>query len=168
MGFVKLPSHVGLTKFMTGEWKIDTLKQYIDEGIVSSPSRKSVDEMVEVGTHVVEFKGESREFQFTEAMRDKLIKAEVISQRAAPSATKREFVSKEHKEMYDLFQKAKARIGDFIKKDEVVQIVANLEFKAPYDFQDFKKGDKFKVIPSYYLNHTNAAIDSFEVEQSEN
>jgi len=159
---MKSPAHVGLTMFMRGEWNITKLKEYIELGIVAAPSRKSVDEMVETGTHIVDVRGESREFQFTEAMRDKLIKEGVISQRAAPSATKREFVSKEHKEMYDLFQKAKARIGNFIKNDEIVQAVANLKWKAPYDFQDFKEGDEFAVVPSYYLMHTNAALDTFE------
>ena len=159
MGFVKLPSHVGLTKYMTGEWKIDTLKQYIDEGIVSSPSRKSVDEMVEVGTHVVEFKGESREFQFTEAMRDKLIKAEVISQRAAPSATKREFVSDEQKEMYNLFQKGNKLISDFIAGNDTLQAISNLKF------QD-EEGE-FQVVPSHYIKNVNRALEAFE-QPSEN
>jgi len=152
--FVKLPSHVGLTKFMTGEWKLETLKQYIDEGIIGSPSRKTVDEMVQIGTHVVEVRGESKEFQFTAQMREKLIKADVVSAKVAVPQAKREFVSKEQKDLYDLFQRGNELMGRFIEENEVLQTIANLRFKD-------EEGAEFQVVPSHYLKNISAALNSF-------
>ena len=156
---MKSPAHVGLTMFMRGEWNVTKLKEYIELGIVAAPSRKSVDEMVEIGTHVVDVRGESHEFQFTEAMRDKLIKNEVISQRAAPSATKREFVSDQQKQMYDLFQQGNKLISEFIASNDKLQAISNLKF------QD-EEGE-FQVVPSHYIKNVNRALETFE-QPSEN
>ena len=142
MANVKLPASVGMSKFVSGEWKLKQVKDWIDEGLLAAPSRPLVDQMVESG-------------EMTDDQRNQLIKNEVISAKASVMQVKREFVSQRQKEVYDLFVKGNNEFSNFIKGNEILQTIANMEFVG-------EDGKPFKVIPSHYLKNTLAAIDSFE------
>jgi hypothetical protein len=142
MANVKLPASVGMSKFVSGEWKLKQIKDWIEEGLLAAPSRPLIDQMVESN-------------EMTDDQRNQLIKAEVISAKASVAQVKREFVNQQQKDVYDLFVKGNNEFSNFIKGNEILQTIARMEFID-------KDGEPFKVIPSHYLKNSAAAIDSFE------
>lgn len=141
MANVKLPASVGMSKFVSGDWKLKQIKDWIEEGLLAAPSRPLVDQMVESG-------------EMTDDQRMQLIKNEVISAKASIAQVKREFVSQAQKDVYELFQKGNNEFAKFIEGNQILQAIANIEFPG-------EDGKPFKVIPSHYLKNSLAAIDSF-------
>ncbi len=151
--FQKLPSYIGLANFASGEWSAQDLKFMIDQGIVSAPSLRQIDQLVEAGSILVDLPGKpAYQLAFTQQMKNSLLESGAVRTKKDNISAK--FTSEAQRKFYELLRKAVTDIKAFAASNEALKVIESLSFVDD-------KGS-FKVQFQVYFKNGLRALRTFK------